>query len=521
MKQLTEAIEQITTYSRGVWLHRRYVIITAWLACLLGWYVVHQLPPVYESESKLYVETQTMLEPLLKGIAIRNNPDQEIKLLAKTLLSRPNLVKIARETDLDLQAVNDKQYESLIDTLMEDIKIQSSGRENIYVIRYHNKSPQLALKVVQATLNTFVENHLGSSRADSKGAEKFLSEQIAEYETRLVEAERKLSEFKKNKMFMMPSSESNYYSRLSAEKQNLESATLELQQLETRLVLAKAQLAPGSSDGGSTVSPDFVTPFDERIASLNTSLDGLLIKYTENHPDVVETQRLLSFLKQQRQEMLTQVASSDQSAGVANEYVQQLKMNVSELEAQVASVRVKVAAYSRKVVEFESRLSQIPEIEAEYTGLNRDYEINRSQYEALLTRREAAELARKADVSEQDAQFRVIDPPRVPITPSGPKRLLLYTAVLIGAFGLGVMIAFIRSQISPTLISVSQLRTISEIPVFGFVSHTNKPQLLRRIRLHFIYFVLLTGLLLTLYATIMVNELLFGGTAEAISRVLK
>ena len=521
MKQLTEAIEQISTYSRGIWLHRRYVIITAWLACILGWYVVHELPPVYEAESKLYVETETMLEPLLKGIAIRNNQDQEIKLLARTLLSRPNLKKIARETDLDIEAVNDKQYEALIDSLMEDIVIASSGRENIYVITYHNRSPQLALKVVQATLNTFVENRLGTSRADSKGAEKFLSEQIAEYEARLIEAERKLSEFKKNKMFMMPSAESNYYARLSAEKQNLETAMLELQQLETRLELARAQLVPVSQNGASVVPPDFVTPFDERIASLNTNLDNLLIKFTENHPDVVETQRLLSFLKKQREEMLAELASSEQSTGTANEYIQQLKLNVSELESQVASASVKVDAYARKVKEFESRLSQIPEIEAEFTGLNRDYEINRSQSEALLTRREAAELARKADVSEQDVQFRVIDPPRVPITPSGPKRLLLYTAVLLGGCFLGIAVAFIRSQISPTLIAVSQLKTISEIPVFGLVSHTNKQQLIRSMRMHFIYFVLLTGTLFAVYAMIMVSELLFGGTAETISRVFK
>jgi len=226
---------------------------------------------------------------------------------------------------------------------------------------------------------------------------------------------------------------------------------------------------PVSQNGASVVPPDFVTPFDERIASLNTNLDNLLIKFTENHPDVVETQRLLSFLKKQREEMLAELASSEQSTGTANEYIQQLKLNVSELESQVASASVKVDAYARKVKEFESRLSQIPEIEAEFTGLNRDYEINRSQYEALLTRREAAELARKADVSEQDVQFRVIDPPRVPITPSGPKRLLLYTAVLLGGCFLGIAVAFIRSQISPTLITASQLKTISEIPVFGLV----------------------------------------------------
>ena len=157
MRELQQAIEQIQTYFQGIWLRRRYIIITAWLICPFGWVFVYNMPPTYEANAKLYVETSTVLQPLLQGLALRTNSDDEIKLMARTLLSRPNLEKIARATDLDIQAKDDKAFESLINDLQSQIKISASGRENIYLISYSNQQPQLALKVVQETLNNFVE----------------------------------------------------------------------------------------------------------------------------------------------------------------------------------------------------------------------------------------------------------------------------------------------------------------------------------------------------------------------------
>ena len=201
MKELQQAIEQLQTYLQGVWLRRRYIVITAWLICPAGWFFVFNLPPTYEANAKLYVETTTILQPLLQGLALRTNSDDEIKLMARTLLSRPNLEKIARATDLDILATTDKEFEELIDKLQKTITISASGRENIYLISYSNPQPQLALKVVQETLNNFVEGQLGSSRADTQTAERFLNSQIADYERRLMEAELRLSDFKKSRQY--------------------------------------------------------------------------------------------------------------------------------------------------------------------------------------------------------------------------------------------------------------------------------------------------------------------------------
>ncbi|MBU1310861.1 MAG: chain length-determining protein [Gammaproteobacteria bacterium] len=528
MKELQQAIEQLYTYLQGIWLRRRYIVITAWLVCPIGWFFVYNLPPTYEANAKLYVETSTVLQPLLQGLALRTNNDDEIKLMARTLLSRPNLEKIARATDLDITATTDKEFEELIDTLQKTITISASGRENIYVISYSNPQPQLALKVVQETLNNFVEGQLGSSRADTQTAERFLTSQITDYERRLMEAELRLSDFKKNRLNLLPGNENDYYSQINNEKKKLEEARLTLRELETRLASAKSQMVgeepvfgvmPFTGSAGRPA-----TQFDDRIRALQSQLDNLLIRYTEFHPDVLETKRLLQQLEQQRDDELQQLAqlSAEQPGSSANlnqnAVYQELRISVSRLETEVASVKVRVKAYEENVAALVSKLNLIPEIEAEFTGLNRDYDITKSKYEALLSRRESAELSRRAGASEQDVQFNVIEPPRVPLAPSGPNRALFYTLVLAVGIGAGIVMAFLRSMISPVLTRASQLQSISDFPVFGVVSHTNKSTILRQVRMHFLYFALLAASLMFCFILLLTNEMLFGRSAELLSR---
>ena len=528
MKELQQAIEQLQTYLQGVWLRRRYIVITAWLICPVGWFFVFNMPPTYKANAKLYVETTTILQPLLQGLALRTNSDDEIQLMARTLLSRPNLEKIARATDLDILATTDKEFEELIDKLQKTITISASGRENIYLISYSNPQPQLALKVVQETLNNFVEGQLGSSRADTQTAERFLNSQIADYERRLMEAELRLSDFKKNRLNLLPGNESDYYSQINSEKKKLEEARLTLLELETRLASAKSQLVgeepvfgvmPFSGSAGRPA-----TQFDERIRMLQSQLDNLLIRFTEFHPDVLETKRLLQQLEQQRDEELEQLAqySAEQPGQNSNlnqnAVYQELRISVSRLETEVASVKVRVKTFEDNVEALVSKLNLIPEIEAEFTGLNRDYDITKSKYEALLARRESAELARRAGASEQNVQFNVIEPPRVPLAPSGPNRILFYTLVLIVGIGAGIVMAFLRSLVSPVLTRASQLQSITDFPVFGVVSHTNKSSIVRQVRLHLLYFFLLAAALLFSYVLLLTNELLFGRSAELLSR---
>lgn len=523
MKELNLALEMVVIYLQGIWLRRRYIIITAWLFCPIGWLLVFNLPPTFKADAKLYVETRSVLDPVLAGLAIRNDPSQEIELMARTLLSRPNLEKIARQTDMDITATNDQAYEQLIDHLKNEITLTSSGRENIYNISYSDPSSALALRVVQETLNSFVEGKIGNASADNRKAAEFLDTQIKDYENRLVEAENRLSNFKKEQMNRSIGSEQDYYGRIEQQRQRLTDARLQERQLKSQLDNARMQLEgeePVAFDSGSAAVGGFNSKFDERIRQLESQLDTLLIRFTENHPDVIEIKNMIKQLQDSRDAEIAAVAQSMPQGFTGNlnqnHIYQELRLTVARLENELSSVRVIVEDSQSKLQELEDKRAIIPDIEARFAGLNRDYEMTKAKYEELVSRRDSIDLSVKAEQSSQEVQFRIIEPPRVPIKPSGPHRVAMYTGVLLAGVIFGLFMAFARSQLQPVVTSALQLRTITEFPVFGLVSHTEKHKLVSQSRKHLFYFILLSGALLSGYAAFVVNELVVGITAAQV-----
>jgi len=140
--------------------------------------------------------------------------------------------------------------------------------------------------------------------------------------------------------------------------------------------------------------------------------------------------------------------------------------------------------------------------------LNRDYEVNRQQHDQLLTRRESARLSQEAEQSKQDIRFKIIDPPQVPLKPSGPKRLLLMTMVLGAGLGAGIGLAFLIAQLWPTFDSRRALLRATPMPVFGSVGLVRSPAAQRRERWQMGVYVALLGLLLLSYAGLVAVQML-------------
>ena len=510
---MQEIIEQIVDYLKGIWLKRRFIIISTWLICPFAWVFISQLENVYESDARIYADTQSILGPLLKGLTVKTDPEVQIRLMIKTLLSRPNLERITRMTDLDVQASTPEQYEELIDALKTDIIIKKTGgrKENIFTITYRNKDPEMAKNVVNSALTVFIENTLGENRSDSNSAQKFLNTQIKDYENRLLASEARLTDFKQKYSGVLPDQYGGYYQKLNIVKEQLKIIELSLLEQETQLKSAKAQLVSSPNNNSSSQnkiknSNSIQTTFDDRIAELETTLDSLQLRYTDKHPDVIETSRRLSHLNDQRSKEIdeylnaTKSSSDGELATSQNPVIQQLQIQINQLESQVVSSTVRANDYRAQLKELESKIHILPEIEAQLTSLNRGYEITKDKYEELLNRRETAQLAQQADETTNPIQFRVIDPPRAPTEPAGPKRVLFLVGSTIFAFGVGVGLSLLFSQINPVVTSSSQVSKITGIPVFGIVSATENLGLQRWHRRKTIIFIISNSVLLVMLA---------------------
>jgi len=479
---MQELFDDLVDYLKGIWIKRRYIIIASWLICPIGWIAVSSMPDVYESKARVYADTQSILAPLLKGLTVQTNPDIQINLMIKTLLSRPNLERISRMTDMDIQAETPKQYEELIKHLKENIKIvKARGRDNIFTISFEDENPEMAKNVVQSALTVFIENTLGENRTDADSAQKFLKTQIAEYENRLASAEARLTDFKQKYSNMLPDQYGGYYNKLNIAKEQLQTIELSLKEAETQLKSAKAQLGTAPTDVNSAqnkiqTSNSIKTSYDDRISELELTLDSLQLRYTDKHPDVAEAQRRLKHLESQRsQEINDYLNTTNSESGSTlitsqNPVIQQLQIQVNQYENQVALLTVRANEYSTKVKDLENKIHILPEIEAELVALNRGYEITKKKYEELLNRQETAQLAQQADETTNKIQFKVIDPPRAATDPSGPKRIVFFIVVTFLGFGTGIGLSLLLSQLSPVATSTAQLSKATGVPVFGVVS---------------------------------------------------
>ena len=212
-----ELLAQLETYRRTAWRYRGAGLAAAAVICLVGWVAVLLMPNKYEVSAKVFLDTSSLLRPVLRGLAVETSARQEaILMVRRTLLTRPNLEAVARTADMDLKTRTPEEMEEVVEGLAKTVKIGGTQRDNIFEIAYENADPQLATRVVEALLNLMVERSLGMSRKDTTKTREFIDQQIKEYEARLVAAENRVKEFRQANMGLMPSDGSGYYERREA-----------------------------------------------------------------------------------------------------------------------------------------------------------------------------------------------------------------------------------------------------------------------------------------------------------------
>ena len=478
---MQEAITQVLAILRGMWKFRWPGVIAAWVIAAIGVVGVWRIPDQYEATARIYVDTDSILKPLMSGLAVQPNVEQQIGMLSRTLISRPNIEKLVRMADLDLKASSKGEQDALVERLMRDFSIRTAGGTNLYSMAYKDQEPEKAKRVVQSMVSIFVESGLGASRKDTDSAKTFLGEQIKSFEAKLEEAEARLKEFRLRNIGLQSADGKDAASRLVEISAQLETARLQLREAENARDSARQQLAAergqGAAQGSGESTLVVATPeIDSRLEAQKRNLDVLLQRYTDQHPDVLSARRLIKDLEDQKKREVAELRRAallaPAGAPIAGGSLasQELARMLAASEVQVASLRARVSEYAGRYAAAQGSIKLAPQIEAEAAQLNRDYAITKKNYEDLVARRQSAVMSGELDVASGMAEFRLIDPPRVSPKPVSPNRGLLLPAVLVAALGAGLALAFAASQLRPTFSDPDQLRQGTGLPLLGVVA---------------------------------------------------
>jgi polysaccharide chain length determinant protein (PEP-CTERM system associated) len=489
---MTPALDHVFDEVRGAWRFRWLALITAFIVSLIGWAVVFALPDRYEADARVFVDTRTALKPALQGLTIDQNVDAQINYVRQSLLEGPQLERIAEEAGVLSPAVADERARAKILNKLGDrivlgvLNAGSQGDERstagtIYSFHYTDDDRARSLRVVELLLNTFVEQTLGGKREGSQQAQQFLETQIKDYEQRLSVAEDKLAAFKKKNVGLMPSDQGGYFAQLQKEVDAAKKAESDLsvamsrreelaKQLHSDSVVSAAGNSGPISGRGVGAGSDTLS----RIQEAQAKLDELLLKYTEKHPDVIAMRGTLEELKNRRIAELESLRRGDATAVASsgagsNPVYQSMQLELNKVDVEIAALRRELAQHQGTVAELRQRLNSAPQVEAEFQQLNRDYDVNKAEYTALLESYQKARLGERADTAGS-VRFEVVLPPTSPLVPVWPRRTLLLGLIWLAALAAGAASAYGLHTLKPILSSERAVSEFTSFPVLGVVS---------------------------------------------------
>jgi polysaccharide chain length determinant protein (PEP-CTERM system associated) len=477
---MNAALEFILEQIRGIWRFRWTAMLVAWLVCLLGWTVVLALPDTYSAWARVFVDTRTPLSQATAGIALESNIATQAAAVREALLGTPQLQKVARLAVPGFTSATLAQQNAVIDGLRTRLTVDSTGEQrnqpDLYTITYTDSDRATAHHVVDELLKLFLASSLGNSQQGSEQAQQFLEQQITDYEKKLGGAESRLADFKRQNSGLLPGATGDYFQRLQGAKDELQHeqnavtvAQQKRDELQRQLSSEQPLLGAGTASGGGA---DTAT----QIRETQARLDELLLRYTDKHPDVIAARNQLADLKKRQQTEIAAVRRGDPSAIAAtglssNPVYQGIRLQLSNADVELAGAKRQMADQEAKIQELQKMINTAPQVEAEFARLNRDYDVTRAEYQALVDRLNRARLSDKADATGV-VRFQVVDPPNGSSRPVSPDRPRLILMVLLGGLVAGLGVAYLLHQLRPVFTSARQLTDYTQLPVLGVVSMT-------------------------------------------------
>ncbi len=469
---LHDLFQHLLLEVRATWRYRWHALIVAWCVMIAGALLVFSLPNKYVANAQLYADTEALTNPLLSGVAVRPDVRERLQIITHTLLSRPNLEAVADKTGLSLRATTPADKDALLADLGAAVTVKDAGTKGLYNLSYTDPDRHMAQKVVQAFLQILMNATLGANTASAETAQNFLQQQVHVYSDRLNEEEKKLAAFQKANVGYIPSQGgSSYFARLQGAQAQLQNLQAQYDTAVASRAATQQQMRSMASGSSSSGIDPRTQEIDKQIAAYKQRLNTLLLSYTNEYPDVISTRRMIAQLQARREALQKDSAGASMMGVVSdNPVYQDMQKSLYSTQVNIRTLATQIALQKRQIADLKSNVDKISDVQATLQRLTRNYDITKKQYDQLVTRLNTAQLSQDATQSGNNLNFRVINPPVVPLLPVSPKRGLLLLLVFALAVAMGGGFAYFMHRIRPVFVSLKSLREFGDYPVLGALS---------------------------------------------------
>src|ERR1700693_169221 len=473
---------------KGMVRRRRWQFLALFFCgWLLVWGASWLMPSTYRSGTLILVEQPSVPEKYVES-NIDSDIQHQLDSITQQILSRTRLLRIIDSLGLYAEERKHTGPDELVEKMRKDIEIElthsDEGKISSFNIYYASRDPKMAQQATSELANLFITENLEERQKRSENTTSFLEDQLVQARAKLAAQEARLRVFKDQHLGELPTqTQSNLQiltglqSQLQANQDSLNRAKQQNTYLESLINQYRA-MGTGSKPGEA--APLGLTDIDKQLDQLKAQLADLTSHYTDKHPDVRKTKEQISRMEATRARIVADMNSRPSSSSSDPAPVASLDPKTApmlDMESQLKANRLEIASREAeikdeqgKINQYQARLNMAPVMEQQYADITRDYDQSKTDYEALLAKKNQSEMSTDLEKTQQGERFRMLDPPNLPARPYKPNRLMLCGAGLAVGLVLGGGFAFGKEKLGGKIYSEREIKklvpfvVIAEIP---------------------------------------------------------
>jgi protein tyrosine kinase modulator len=431
-------------------LRRRWwmVLIPAVLGCVGAYLVSLTIADQYTSNTLVLVEEQKVPESYVQSVVTRDIGER-LGTMQEQILSRTRLQPIIEKFSLYQSPKGKVPMEDRIQSFRSAIAVVPirslipSGRDELpgFTISFTGTSPRQAQQVCSEITSMFIEENLRLREQNAVGTTDFLKTQLDQSKQQLDQQDSKMADFKRQYMGSLPGNEQTDMNMMLGFSSQLDAVTSQISRAQQEKAYDENMLAQQLSAWESAQKTGGVRTdtLEQQLAASQAALMAMQAHYTDSYPDVVKMKENIAALKQKIADNANATASTEKQANQTNQpepqAIQQLRFRIHQEVGFIQQKTHEQTKLRERLGYYQQRVSMSPAVEEKYKELTRDHQTALQFYNDLLSKKNQSEMATSLERRQQGEQFRVMDPPDLPVKPSFPNR-----AGITGA-GLGVGLA--------------------------------------------------------------------------------
>jgi succinoglycan biosynthesis transport protein ExoP len=515
---------------RRYWRQRGMIFLAAGIVMTLSVTLALVLPPTYTSGATILIEQQEIPQELVRS-AVTSFADQRVQVISQRVMTTQNLLSLIERYNLYPDIRLTKPREVLLQTMRSDISMKMisadvidprSGRPTqatiAFSVNYKSHSPDLAVKVANDLTSLYLNENLTSRTQMAEQTSSFFSEEAARQQARIMELDKKLSDFKQKNQDRLPEDMQLNIQVSERTEMDVRDADNRISAIDAQRVLLEAQLAQINptmqvfSDTGLRVMNT-----EDRLKALKSQLAGFKARYAPDHPDIVNTQREVDGLEKQVkiddgtsdlarqldqakaqlaraqekytpehpdvvrlthevQEWEKTVAAAPANGTLARErahadnpaYIQ-VKGQLDALGVERESAVKKRDALRAKLDDYERRLAQEPAVERQFRELARDLDSAQLKYQEIRSKQTEVQVSQNLETEHKGERFTMIEPPLPPEKPISPNRILILAMGMVLSLAAGAGAAMLRDTLDVSVRGVQDIRALLSVPPLAAV----------------------------------------------------